>query len=72
MFANLSRYYKAVVAVVGAIIAIVNEVLPIVPEPYHGYVTSAIAVLTALGVFQVPNKAKAVVARKKAAPHKAT
>jgi len=48
----MSKYNKFIVAVVGAVIAGLN----IFYGPENNLVTLAIAVATALGVYQVPNK----------------
>jgi hypothetical protein len=45
---------KVVVALLGFILAAVNDHIDVVPVQYRGYVTGAIAVLTLVGVYHAP------------------
>lgn len=49
------KYAKALVAVLGAALAAAQTAIPM-SDTAHGYVTVAIAALTAAAVYLVPNK----------------
>lgn len=51
--ADLSQYRKGVTAVVGAVLIILSAFFP---GRYDSIVQSALAVLTALGVYAIPNE----------------
>jgi hypothetical protein len=46
MLANISKYAKLLTTVIGAVLMVANEVLPIVPASAQHWVTGVIAVLT--------------------------
>ena len=46
---------KTVVAVLGALAVLAAQVLPSLPDNWQTIVSGALAVLTALGVYHVPN-----------------
>lgn len=51
---------KALVAIVGVLAVVVTDLLQagnVVPDKYVPYVTVVLGILTALGVYHVPNKA---------------
>lgn len=50
----MQKYRKFIVALIGAIGVAVSDGL--LPSSWGAYVTMAIAALTALGVYQVPNQ----------------
>lgn len=73
MLTKLEGYWKAVAAALGSAAIVANELLPILPAADRPYVTTVLAVLTALGVYQVPSmtrKHAAKVARKRVTPPK--
>jgi low affinity Fe/Cu permease len=60
MLANLRKYYKTLVAVVGAVLVLLTQLTPVfdfLPGQWHNYFTVAVSVLTAVSVFLVKNEA---------------
>ncbi len=56
----MSKALKFVVAAVGALGVVLAQLLQagnVIPDKYATYATLALSVLTALGVYRVPNKA---------------
>jgi hypothetical protein len=51
---DLSRYRKAVTAVVGFVLSLLAA--GVLPEEWAPWVSAAVAALTALGVYGVPNE----------------
>ena len=56
MLTKLKAYYKWLVSAVGAVLIVLNEVLPVLNGDVKNYVTIGIAVLTSLSVFLVKNE----------------
>ena len=59
MLANLRKYYKALVAGLGAVLVVLNEVTPLfnfLPGNAKHYFTVLVSVLTAVSVFLVKNE----------------
>lgn len=51
---NIKAISKPIVAALGFILAAVNDHIDVVPVQYRGYVTTAIAILTLVGVYHAP------------------
>src|ERR1041385_591436 len=54
IFDKLKAVSKVVVALLGFVLAAVNDHIDLVPVQYRGYVTGAIALLTLVGVYHAP------------------
>lgn len=54
LFDKIKAMSKAIVGVVGFIVGVLNEALPILPDPYKGYVTGFIGLVTLLGIYHAP------------------
>lgn len=54
VLSNLKAASKVAVALLGFVLAAVNDHIDLVPVQYRGYVTGLIALLTLVGVYHAP------------------